>query len=108
MTIANAILVFASEGNVQHRFCPESEARAVIERFAQAGECGAMFVAQQVEAEFAFNASPDLRQRSDSAKAQVKADMQLKEALDRRGVPGDIALRRNIYQAIAETKYSVS
>lgn len=102
MTISNAILVFEEGDQVLHRFCPEAEAREYLENAQGKMRGGAMFAADNIEAEFVLLVSSDLRDRVDAAKTRMKSQMRVRDALDRHGVPRDQDLRASIFNAFGD------
>lgn len=99
----NAILVHAdASGNVQHRFCPEAEARAFLKEAQERLTGGSMFAVDSPDAELIYQISPDLRDRVAAAKISLKAGLRFSNALDKHNVPRDPELRRAIHCAFSE------
>lgn len=106
MAIANAILVYEEEGQVKHRCCPEAEARTYLDGCVGDMRGGSMFAADGVDADFVLKVSPQLRGQVDDAKAKLKADIRLREVLDKHGVPREIELRNAVAKAFADLNYA--
>lgn len=107
MEIANTILVYEEDGQVKQRFCPEAEARNYLDQAQLDMRGGCLFALDGVEAEFMLRISPDLRDKVEVAKAKLKVDTRLRDALDRHGVPRDRDLRVAIFKALEDFKQGV-
>ena len=103
--VDDTILVFESApGVVDHRFCTEAEAMDRMRQAKDRNSGGSAFVSKEIPADLAYSLSPELRDRVEAAKHKLRGDIEIRDALDRNGVPADPALRRAIYQSIRELR----
>ncbi len=102
MTSNNAILVYAEEGVVKHRFCPEAEARTILADVADKLDNGFLFAVDHPDAKLIYDISPDLRDHVAAAKTKLEVNTRLKLALDRHGIPNDRNLRVAIFKAFED------
>ena len=99
----NAILIYSNNGTVHHCFCTESEATVQMKLAAERLESAQCFICDQdYDQEDMYAISSQLRDRVEAAKVKVRADMKLKLALDKFGVPAVREVRYGIQQAFNE------
>lgn len=101
----NAILVFHSAGIVDHRFCESEYAKSFANDPANRG-CS-VFTYENVNAEDIYTFSPKARDRVESAKAKLRSDLRIKEALDKHGVIPDSDVRLALHEAFSELRFQM-
>jgi len=101
-TINDTILVFENNGQVEHCFCTEAQAKEWLLQSKDVCSGGSMFTSDGVDADFAFTCALNLRERVEAAKQNLRRDIAIRDALDSNGVPKDKDLRIAIYRSITQ------
>lgn len=105
----NTILVYEDSvsGQVDHLFCTEEVAKERLGACNAPLSGGSMFTSDGVDAAAMYVVSPNLRERVEEAKRKLRADITVRDALNRHEVPEDVELRTKIIAAIKELRLSV-
>lgn len=107
--VKSAVLVYETkEGAVDHCFCTSDHANAVVCASKDANTGASAFLSEDgLEAEMVYSVSPDLRGRVEAAKAKLRFDIAVRNALNRHGVPAERGLRAAVYNVITELRETV-
>ena len=105
--VNNAILVFEDAGQVRHCYCTQEKAEERLRQAKESGSGASMFRISDLPASFVYDASPTVRDRVEVAKAKLRRDIAMRDALDRNVVTKDRDQRNAIYQAITELQQTV-
>lgn len=97
----NAILIYCDGGEVKTRICRDGEAQSALVEAHDRGEPATAFIGDgNWDQEMLMSVSPDLKKRVGEAVNKVHRQLSLKLAMDGTGVPPDLTLRKQIYQAV--------
>lgn len=75
--IKNTVLVFAQNGQVQHRFCAERDASHELESIKADGCPAAVVVCDGADAETHFHVNPQFRGHVLFVEARLRLDLQM-------------------------------
>ena len=101
----NAILVFETgNDDVDHCFSSTSDANDRLNQAVFNVSVGSSFTSEEHEAEFIYTVSPNLRDRIDEAKRNLRCEIIMRDAMNRHAVPADRDLRINIKNAIDDIR----
>lgn len=103
----NAIVVMQENGVVIHRFCTGAEARAILDAADTRGQAASAFFYEADDSQLIYDISPDLKNRVEKAKAQVRRDLKMIAAMDKHGVPDDPTIRKAVFMAMYEVQDSM-
>jgi len=100
----DTVIVTDFDGKVEHRFCTAEEGNAILDATKARRSAGSLFTTEreEMDAETLYAVSPNLRERVERAKAKLTFDLQVRDTLDKHGVPDEPALRKSVYGAIKE------
>jgi len=95
----NALLIYETNGEVLHRFCPQHEANAHLSMAKIDGEGAAVFIVEADDAHLVFETSYDFQKEVSEKKAELRQQIRVRAALDKEGIPQDADLRNRIVRA---------
>lgn len=106
IVVKDTILIYESEpGKVGERYCTAAEAHQFLEDALNKGSGGAAYTsADGLEAEIAYEITPQLRKWVSERKAKLRDDIYLRDLLNKHNVPDDVDLRRSVYAVIKEIR----
>ena len=105
--INDTILIFENNGQVEHCFCTEAQAKERLHQSKEVRSGGSMFTSDGMDADFVFTCAPNIRERVEVAKQKLRRGIAIRDALDSNGVPKDQDLRIAIYRSITELQQTV-
>lgn len=98
----SAIVVFAENGVVSHKFCTKEVASAMLKDAEKSRAGISTFEVEFGDAGFVYSVSLDFRNRVERAESKLREDLQIQAVLDKHGVPDEPVLRGLVMDAYRE------